>query len=175
MCKTIIICLLAAAVIIGLRLLLSGPGRSKESKEDKSGDGTAVPYHAAGTLPDTVPGEQAEVQEDPVPMTDGGCVPFNDSPSDIEVVAEGGRGGETPRETLASLMRAGMTVLAEDGRPLTLEDVLSMEGRAERVIPDGERTPWSDPEPERQRKRPNAKAAGRKSSAKESQRREGEK
>lgn len=176
MCKTIIICLLAAAVIIGLRLLLSGPGRGKAPKGGGSVDGTTGPNSTAsaeGTHPDTVSDESAEAQDDPVTMTDGdGCVPLDESPSDIEVAAEGGSGGDTPRETLASLMRSGMTVLAEDGRPLTLEDVLSMEGRAERVIPDGKRVPWTDPEPERQRKKTHAKSAGRKTSAKEDSGRE---
>ena len=55
-------------------------------------------------------------------------------------------------------MKSGMTVVGQDGMPLSIEDIMDSRGCSERVIADGEKTPATDPEPAQQKRRTGRKS-----------------
>lgn len=154
---TICVCLLliAAAVFIGLRLLLS---KGKEEKKApmvtiEESDGFCPMVEISGPKARTCDSPRPEDLQEPEPMPEApDSRPLDEGPSDIETAVEDSCGGERLRQVLASLMRSGMSVVSrEDGRVLSLEDILAMEGVEERVIGAGDAVPGTDPEPERKR------------------------
>jgi len=93
--------------------------------------------------------------QEPDPMPEApGSGPLDEGPSDIEKVLEDSCGGEQARRVLASLMPSGMNVVSqEDGKVLSLEDILSMRGVEESGVEAGDAVPDTDPEPEHRRPR----------------------
>ncbi len=153
---TICVCLLliVAAVFIGLRLLLSKEKGAPTVTIEES-DGLCPTVETSGPKAATCDSPRPEELQEPEPMSEApDSRPLDEGPSDIETAVEDSCGGERLRQVLASLMRSGMSVVSrEDGRVLSLEDILAKEGVEERVVEAGDAVPGTDPEPERKRPR----------------------
>lgn len=154
---TICVCLLliAVAVFIGLRLLLSKEKKKAPMVTIEESDGFCPTVEISGPKAGTCDSPRPEDLQEPEPMPAApDSRPLDEGPSDIETAVEDSCGGERLRQTLASLMRSGMSVVSrEDGRVLSLEDILAMEGAEERGVEAGDAVPGTDPEPERKRPR----------------------
>ena len=81
-----------------------------------------------------------EELEDAVPFIESpGSRPLDDGVSDIETAVGNGCSDGVLRDALVSLMKSGMTVVGQDGMPLSIEDIMDSRGCIERVIADGEK------------------------------------
>lgn len=147
---------LTAAVVVGVTLLFSERFR-------RTG-GTTVAVDKGGPVCRMVEisGSDVKIYYNPVPEELEDAVPFIESPgsrplddgvSDIETAVGNGCSDGVLRDALVSLMKSGMTVVGQDGIPLSIEDIMDSRGCSERVVADGEKTPATDPEPAQQKKR----------------------
>lgn len=152
---------LTAAVVVGVMLLWP--------KRGKRADKTTMVVDKGGPICRMVEISGAEVKiyynpapeelEETVPfMESPGSRPLNDGMSDIETVVGNECSDEVLRQTLVSLMESGMTVVGQDGKQLSLEDILAAKGCSESVIADNEKTQAIDPEPIPQKKKSRRKS-----------------
>lgn len=152
---------LTAAVVVGVALLFSERFR-------RTG-GTTVAVDKGGPVCRMVEisGSDVKIYYNPAPEELEDAVPFIESPgsrplddgeSDIETAVGNGCSDGVLRDALVSLMKSGMTVVGQDGMPLSIEDIMDSRGCSERVIADGEKTPATDPEPAQQKKRTGRKS-----------------
>lgn len=147
---------LTAAVVVGVTLLFSERFR-------RTG-GTTVAVDKGGPVCRMVEisGSDVKIYYNPAPEELEDAVPFIESPgsrplddgvSDIETVVGNECSDEVLRQTLVSLMESGMTVVGQDGKQLSLEDILAAKGCSESVIADNEKTQAIDLEPIPQKKK----------------------
>ena len=147
---------LTAAVVVGVMLLWPKRGRRA--------DRTTIAVDKGGPICRMVEISGAEVRiyynpapeelEEAVPFIESpGSRPLDDGMSDIETAVGNECSDEVLRQTLVSLMESGMTVVSQDVKPLSLEDILAAKGCSESVIADNEKTPATDPEPIPQKKK----------------------
>ena len=100
-----------------------------------------------------------EELEEAVPFIESpGSRPLDDGESDLETAVGNGCSDGVLRDALVSLMKSGMTVVGQDGMPLSIEDIMDSRGCIERVVADVEKTPATDPEPAQQKKRTGRKS-----------------
>lgn len=152
---------LTAAVVVGVTLLFSERFR-------RTG-GTTVAVDKGGPVCRMVEisGSDVKIYYNPAPeeleeavpfMESPGSRPFDDGVSDIETAVGNGCSDGVLRDALVSLMKSGMTVVGQDGMPLSIEDIMDSRGCSERVVADGEKTPATDPEPAQQKRRTGRKS-----------------
>ncbi len=152
---------LTAAVVVGVTLLFSERFR-------RTG-GTTVAVDKGGPVCRMVEisGSDVKIYYNPAPEELEEAVPFIESPgsrplddgvSDIETAVGNGCSDGVLRDALVSLMESGMTVVGQDGKSLSLEDILAAKGCSESIIADNEKTPATDPEPTRQKKKVRSKS-----------------
>lgn len=152
---------LTAAVVVGVTLLFSERFRRTGGTTvavDKGGPVCRM-VEISGSDVKTYYNPAPEELEDAVPFIESpGSRPLDDGESDLETAVGNGCSDGVLRDALVSLMKSGMTVVGQDGMPLSIEDIMDSRGCIERVIADGEKTPATDPEPAQQKKRTGRKS-----------------
>ena len=152
---------LTAAVVVGVTLLFSERFRrtgGTTAAVDKGGHVCRM-VEISGSDVKIYYNPAPEELEDAVPFIESpGSRPLDDGESDIETAVGNKCSDEVLRQTLVSLMESGMTVVGQDGMPLSIEDIMDSRGCSERVIADGEKTPTTDSEPAQQKTRTGRKS-----------------
>ena len=147
---------LTAAVVVGVTLLFS------ERFRRTGGTTMAVDNSGPVCRMVEISGSDVKIYYNPAPEELEDAVPFIESPgsrplddgeSDLETAVGNGCSDGILRDALVSLMKSGMTVVGQDGMPLSIEDIMDSRGCSERVVADGEKTPATDPEPAQQKRR----------------------
>ena len=153
---------LTAAVVVGVALLFSERFRRTGGTTvavDKGGGPDCRMEEIIGSDVKIYYNPAPEELEETVPFIESpGSRPLDDGESDIETAVGNGCSDGVLRDALVSLMKSGMTVVGQDGMPLSIEDIMDSRGYSERVIADGEKTPATDPEPAQQKKRTERKS-----------------